>query len=171
MENLVQISPILSPYLDDETSRLAPEKVQRYRKRLEKVLSPIEAWLMTIQSLLVWEKPYKSAILLGAVNVGFWWVMHWFVVYVFSTLLTWLWMMYKQRHFIGYTHAAITITHTFIFGEQWAFQRVGVSDSEMCTHTQSQTVRKMGKLLLQTTESVLSCSWFYLPWLVVPTMM
>ena len=72
MESQIQISSVLDPYLDEETRSLAPEKIIRNRNRFERVVRPIEVWLMTIQSLLVWEKPYKSAVVLLLVNAGFW---------------------------------------------------------------------------------------------------
>ena len=51
------------------------ELVRRIRMKEESLkiwLNPMEARIMSLQSILVWEKPYHSAALLLAVNVVFW---------------------------------------------------------------------------------------------------
>lgn len=37
-----------------------------------RLLGPFEAYLVSIQSLLIWERPYLSAVALVAVNCFFW---------------------------------------------------------------------------------------------------
>ena len=73
-EGQLQVSSVLLPYLDEFTINDIPAKVERNRKRIENVLSPIEDWVMKLQSLLVGEKPLKTAVLIVMVNIGFWWV-------------------------------------------------------------------------------------------------
>ena len=43
-----------------------------FQTQLNSLLSPYEPLIMTIQSLLVWEYPWKSCILLAFVHVLFW---------------------------------------------------------------------------------------------------
>lgn len=65
-------SSLLESYLDDRTMADVPERTQRVRKSLEDILSPIEPWIMDIQSLLVWESLQSSLVLISAANVVFW---------------------------------------------------------------------------------------------------
>lgn len=66
------ISPILKPYVDELYLDSASKKVPARKKSLENLISPVEGWLITAQSLLAWEKPSHSLILLLSVNIGFW---------------------------------------------------------------------------------------------------
>ena len=63
---------IFQPYISQDTIDSAAEKVEQTRNLLEKWLSPFEYSLMTLQSLLVWEKPWKSFGLLVSVVLTFW---------------------------------------------------------------------------------------------------
>ena len=47
-------------------------KVRMKEERLQKMLSPLENYIMSFQSILVWEKPRLSAGLLIVVSVLFW---------------------------------------------------------------------------------------------------
>lgn len=71
-EHQVYISEILKPYLTEESVQAFPNKVKRNKIRFERLLAPVEPWIMVIQSLLVWENPYKSAVLFVVTNAGFW---------------------------------------------------------------------------------------------------
>lgn len=53
---------------------LEMEEVDRATEAFMELLSPLEGYIMTLQSLLVWEKPLYSAGLLLSVNVVFWFV-------------------------------------------------------------------------------------------------
>ena len=51
------------------------EAIENYKTSEDKcneMLSPWEPYIMTLQSLLVWESPQHTAILLVAVNILFW---------------------------------------------------------------------------------------------------
>lgn len=68
----IYIAPFLRPYLDDYYIAAASEKVSRNKQRLENLLSPVEEWIMVVQSLLVWENPRNSIILFISANIGLW---------------------------------------------------------------------------------------------------
>lgn len=68
----VQISPIIQPYISETVADAAPQKLARYRDRFEKLLSPRETQIATLQSLLIWEKPARSLLLFCLVTSIFW---------------------------------------------------------------------------------------------------
>ena len=49
-------------------------EVRLREKKLRDLLSPLESFIMSVQSLLVWEKPARSAVMVLCVNGLFWWV-------------------------------------------------------------------------------------------------
>ena len=58
--------------MDEDSDEDPQEKVIITEERFMKLLSPFETYIMSLQSLLVWEKPEQSAALLLGVNVLFW---------------------------------------------------------------------------------------------------
>ena len=48
------------------------ECLKQSEKMMNELLSPWEPYIMTLQSLLVWENPQHTAILFVAINVLFW---------------------------------------------------------------------------------------------------
>lgn len=50
------------------------ERVQTLADHFTEVLSPVEPTVMKIQSLLVWEKPVKSLVMLVIIHGVFWYV-------------------------------------------------------------------------------------------------
>ena len=67
-----QFSTIILPYLSQKTIDMALENVNKHKASLEKWLSPYEATLMKLQSLLVWENPLSSLKYLNLVIIAFW---------------------------------------------------------------------------------------------------
>ena len=47
-------------------------RVKFREKRFREILSPLEGYILHLQSLLVWEKPRRSALMFIVVNVVFW---------------------------------------------------------------------------------------------------
>ncbi|KAH3721531.1 reticulophagy regulator 3-like [Dreissena polymorpha] len=74
--------------LDDRTQRLA--------EYLSETLSPMETTLMKVQSLLVWETPAKSAIMVGIVHAIFWFFLYGGCRF-YSTLATVIMALYFLR--------------------------------------------------------------------------
>lgn len=62
----------MKPNLGDDMDSEVLRKIRMKEESLKKWLNPMEARIMSLQSVLVWEKPYHSAGLLLAVNVLFW---------------------------------------------------------------------------------------------------
>ena len=57
----------------DQTSSEEKEKyLLQVEEQFKTVLSPAEPCIMRVQSLLVWEKPKRSAVLFVFVHVLFW---------------------------------------------------------------------------------------------------
>ena len=52
------------------------EYIKSSENKYNLLLSPWEPYIMTVQSLLVWENPQHTAILLVVVNILFWYVEH-----------------------------------------------------------------------------------------------
>ncbi len=62
----------MKPNSGDEMDSELQRKIKMKEESLRMWLNPMEARIMSLQSVLVWEKPYHSAGLLIAVNVLFW---------------------------------------------------------------------------------------------------
>ena len=59
---------------DSEMKAFERETEVRLReKKLREFLSPFESFIMSVQSLLVWEKPVRSAVMVLCVNGLLWW--------------------------------------------------------------------------------------------------
>lgn len=50
------------------------ERLLYYEEYFKEMLSPLEPTIMKLQSLLVWEKPVKSTVMIASVHCIFWWV-------------------------------------------------------------------------------------------------
>ena len=59
------------PYDDQETL----EEIKETEDSFMKVLSPVEPYIMMIQSVLVWEDPKYTAAMLVIVNILFWYLL------------------------------------------------------------------------------------------------
>ncbi|KAL4222298.1 hypothetical protein ACF0H5_018335 [Mactra antiquata] len=60
----------------DVSDREVEERLAYFEEKLKAALNPFEATIMKIQSLLVWEKPMKSTVMLAAVHCIFWFFMY-----------------------------------------------------------------------------------------------
>ena len=58
--------------MDEGSDEDPQERVIKAEERFMTILSPFESYIMSLQGLLVWEKPEQSAALLLGVNVLFW---------------------------------------------------------------------------------------------------
>ncbi|XP_052812998.1 reticulophagy regulator 3-like [Mya arenaria] len=74
----------------------AGERVPRLAEHLNETLSPFEPTIMKVQSLLVWEKPVKSAIMIAIVHGIFWFFLYGGCRF-FSTLSTVIMVLYFLR--------------------------------------------------------------------------
>lgn len=48
------------------------ERLLYYEEYFKEMLSPLEPTIMKVQSLLVWEKPVKSTVMIASVHCIFW---------------------------------------------------------------------------------------------------
>lgn len=48
------------------------ERLLYYEEYFKEMLSPLEPTIMKLQSLLVWEKPVKSTVMIASVHCIFW---------------------------------------------------------------------------------------------------
>ncbi|XP_022079725.1 reticulophagy regulator 3-like isoform X2 [Acanthaster planci] len=66
-------NPVNRNFSDSEMREFERQaKVKLHEKRLRELLGPLEGFIMSVQSLLVWEKPARSAVMLLCVNGLFW---------------------------------------------------------------------------------------------------
>lgn len=71
-ERQFRLPECIHPYISQNTIDLAAENVVRSRTTIEEWLSPHEFKSMAIQSLLIWEKPWKSAVFLFCAAILLW---------------------------------------------------------------------------------------------------
>lgn len=73
------------------------EKLDRPESTFASMISKIEQYIIPIQALLIWERPYISAVVLIAVNILYWYIVSLFKrVYSFVAIITLIIFGYKM---------------------------------------------------------------------------
>lgn len=97
MESVTNLLSNLWPWNRNTNAGEPNNSPETREERISRVMRPYEAFVVRLQSLLIWENPVMSCIFVVAVNLLFWWVSEKFIAF-------WLFLGYKN-HILMFSQA------------------------------------------------------------------